>query len=55
MRELIVMKAGWGDDELFQMGRKPLEFTEVDVVLIHQGIAARSLALLGRGKVISWR
>jgi hypothetical protein len=38
------MKAGWNDDDLFQMGQKPLEFTEEDVVLIHRGIAARSLA-----------
>jgi hypothetical protein len=42
--ETGVMKAGWNDDDLFQMGQKPLEFTEEDVVLIHRGIAARSLA-----------
>jgi hypothetical protein len=44
--ETGVMKAGWSDEDLFQMGKKPLEFTEDDVLLIHLGIAARSLAPL---------
>jgi len=30
------MKAGWSEDDLFQMGKKPLEFTELDVAL-HRG------------------
>jgi len=45
-----VMKASWSDDDLFQMGKKPLAFTELDVVLIHAGVAAHSLALLSRPK-----
>jgi len=44
------MKGGWSDDDLFQMGKKPLEFTEDDVLLIHLGIAARSLAPLRTAK-----
>jgi len=48
--ETGVMKAAWSDDDLFRMGKKPLEFTEQDVVLIHLGIAARSVAPLSPAK-----
>lgn len=36
-----VMKAHWDLIDLHQMYRKPLPFTEFDVVLIHKGLEAR--------------
>jgi len=48
--ETGVMKAAWNPDDYFQMRRKPLEFTEDDVRLIHRGIAARSVAVPSIGK-----
>ena len=48
--ETGVMKAAWNPDDYFQMRKKPLEFTEEDVALIHRGMAARSLAVRSIGK-----
>jgi len=39
--ETGVMKAQWDEDDLFQMTRKPLPFTEYDVLLIQKGLDAR--------------
>jgi hypothetical protein len=48
--ETGVMKTGWSSDDLYQMGKKPLEFTAEDVRLIHAGIASRSLRMLSLAK-----
>ena len=48
--ETGVMKAAWNADDYFQMGKKPLEFTDEDVNLIYLGIAARSRAQLSPAK-----
>ena len=41
-----VMKPHWDGDDYMAMGKKPLPFTEADVVLIHRGLAVRAGALL---------
>jgi hypothetical protein len=46
--ETGVMKAGWSEDDLFQMGKKPLEFTEEDVLLIHLGFPTGAAADISR-------
>ena len=48
--ETGLMKAAWSSDDLYQMRKKPLKFTEEDLLLIHRGIAKRSLATLSIGK-----
>jgi hypothetical protein len=40
-----LMKAVWTSTDFFEMGRKPLPFTEVDVLLIHRGLEARRAGL----------
>ncbi len=50
-----VMKAQWTVSDYQQMNRKPLQFTDYDVVLIHSGLKAREASLAsvaaGRGPV----
>lgn len=41
-----VMKAQWSDEDLFQMMRKPLGFTESDILIIRRGLEVRSHATL---------
>jgi hypothetical protein len=36
------MKARWTPDDYGRMMNKPLEFTSEDIVLIHDGLAARA-------------
>ena len=43
--ETGVMKAAWSDDDLFQMVKRPLRFTERDVQLIHLGMVGRRASL----------
>jgi hypothetical protein len=43
--ETGVMKATWSDEDLFQMVKRPLRFTEKDVQMIYLGMAARSASL----------
>jgi hypothetical protein len=49
------MKAQWTVSDYQQMNRKPLQFTDYDVVLIHSGLKAREASLAsvaaGRGPV----
>lgn len=39
-----LMKAKWTSADYFEMGRKPLPFTQADVLLIERGLAARNAA-----------
>jgi hypothetical protein len=40
-----VMKARWDTEDYVEMERKPLSFTEIDVMLIQRGLDARKLRL----------
>jgi hypothetical protein len=42
--ETGIMKAHWDDRDLRKISSKGLAFTPYDVLLIHQGMAARYLA-----------
>ena len=48
--ETGVMKAAWDADEIREMMRRPLGFTELDVNLIRRGLEARSLVALNLAK-----